>query len=103
MPILRIKRENNRKYVAKTDNLNNKYVYNTGFWRKLRITYLAQHPLCENCQKNNKTTLATTVHHKYEISNGVTKQQKQNIGFNYNNLMAVCEDCHKLIHKENGR
>lgn len=100
MPILKIHKENKRKYVAKTDNPNNKYVYNTSYWRKLRVTYLAQHPLCELCQKNGKTTLAVAVHHKYEISKGVTVEQKKQIGFNYNNLMAVCENCHKQIHKE---
>ena len=53
-----------------------------------------EHPICEQCNKQ----LAIDVHHKVEISTGRTEQEMKQIGFNQNNLMALCKDCHKTIH-----
>ena len=73
-------------------------VYNTQRWRSLRLMYLKQHTLCEVCLKQNKIVLAEDVHHKQYISTATTKEGKQVLGFDVNNLQAVCKDCHKEIH-----
>ncbi len=87
-------------HSSKKDNLNHSAVYNTSIWKELRIEYLKEHPTCERCLKNDKITLAIDVHHIIPISAGKTKKDKQIIGFDWNNLMALCKDCHKEIHKE---
>ena len=69
-------------------------VYNTKTWRNLRKSYLMEHPLCEECLKQGKITPATDVHHKYEISNATNTLEMKDIGFDSNNLMALCEECH---------
>lgn len=33
-------------------------------WRRARLAFLAEHPLCERCQKQGKTTAATVVNHR---------------------------------------
>ena len=76
-------------------------VYNTQTWRNIRKAYLMEHPLCERCLEHNKTTASSEVHHKYEISNGSNTLEMKDIGFDYNNLMALCEECHQEIHKKN--
>lgn len=73
-------------------------VYNTTTWRKLRAAYLMEHPLCEVCLSENITTPASEVHHKTEISNGDTIDEMKEIGFDYSNLMGLCEYHHNLIH-----
>lgn len=78
-------------------------VYNTSLWRSLRSAYLMEHPLCEMCLQDGKTTVATDVHHITEISNGNTVEEMQQIGFDYTNLMALCEDCHTRLHAEKHR
>lgn len=75
-------------------------VYNTTTWRKLRKAYLMEHPLCEICLSKGITTAATDVHHKYEISNASSILEMKDIGFDSNNLMALCEKCHSNIHKK---
>lgn len=69
-------------------------VYNTKTWRNLRKAYLMEHPLCEECLKQGIVKPASDVHHKYEISNGTTPLEMKDIGFDYNNLQALCEECH---------
>lgn len=78
-------------------------VYNTSLWRSLRQSYLMEHPLCEVCLQEGKTTPATDVHHKTEISQGETIQEMQELGFNYSNLMSMCEYHHTQLHAEKHR
>ena len=53
-------------------------------------------PICERCNK----ALAIDVHHKIEISSGINEEEYKHIGFDTNNLMALCKDCHKEIHNK---
>ncbi len=91
------KRKLNPVHTSKKDNKIHSLVYNTDRWRNLRMAYLMQHPVCELCEK----ALAIDVHHKTEISTGKTDVEIKLLGFNANNLMALCKECHKKIHNNN--
>ena len=84
---------NYQKHDKAKDIYNN--VYNTAKWRKLRQAYLMQHPLCELCGK-----VALEVHHITPISKGETELEMKELGFNPNNLMSLCEECHHKLHNE---
>lgn len=77
-----------------------KYVYNTSRWRKLREAYLMLHPLCEICEKDGKVNEATEVHHITPISYANDELEMKELGYNPNNLMALCEECHHKLHNE---
>lgn len=77
-----------------------RYVYNTTRWKKLREAYLMQHPLCEMCEKDGKVNEATEVHHIVPISNANDELGMKELGYNPNNLMALCEECHHKLHNE---
>lgn len=81
-------------------NLRQKAYQNTK-WRKMRDTYMHEHPLCEECLKQGKVTPAEDIHHKR------SPFQKGEVNWNllldYNNLEAVCKTCHATIHNnQNG-
>ena len=88
------RRPDNNKQLAQ------KYIYNTTTWKALRIQKLQETPLCEECTKNDRVTLAIEVHHIIAFSTGVNIEQMKYIGFDYNNLMSLCQSCHKKIHKK---
>ena len=94
------KKKYKRIYTDKRDNLNHSSVYNTSTWKELRITYLKENPLCEKCKAKGIVRLAEDVHHIYPISKGYTVNEKQMIGFDSTNLLALCKACHIDIHKE---
>jgi 5-methylcytosine-specific restriction protein A len=103
MPLLnRPKKQEKREYTSsKRDNANHHAVYNTGTWRKLRLWYLSEHPLCERCLKEKgKIQSAIDVHHKIEIDKGHTLMEKRTLGFDVENLESLCKDCHKEEHKK---
>lgn len=71
-------------------------------WQQLRARYLAQHPVCELCEKNNKTSLATVVHHVVPIEDAKDAGLMESLAYDWNNLMALCDACHEQIHVQLG-
>lgn len=75
-----------------------KEAYNNKVWRKMRDTYMKEHPICEECLKQGKVTAAEDVHHKKSpFRNGVINY---GLLFDYDNLMSLCKECHGKIHAE---
>lgn len=100
MPTIQLKfSDKKKKNSPKSNCLNHIAVYNTRTWRELRLVFLAENPLCEICKNQQKLTLAQEVHHKIPIGTGKTIAEKKIIGFDYNNLQALCIECHKSIDK----
>jgi 5-methylcytosine-specific restriction protein A len=64
-------------------------------WAKVRASYLASHPLCENCLLLNTVTPAVLVHHKKRIAEGGAP-------YDFNNLQSLCYRCHEEIHSSQG-
>ena len=74
-------------------------LYNNSKWKKMRLGYLIYHPLCEKCLEEKKTTPATDVHHiNSPFDDGLTDDQRLGRLLDPNNLMALCQYHHGLIH-----
>lgn len=70
--------------------------YNSKAWKVCRAAYLKQHSLCERCLQKGEVTPAVIVHHKIHLN-------KQNVNdpsitLNFENLEALCLDCHNKHH-----
>lgn len=63
-------------------------------WRKIRDSYLAAHPLCEQCAKDDTITVAEEVHHILPLSKGGNHDVR--------NLMSLCASCHSKITAKDG-
>ena len=102
MPLLKkIKEQVKRQYTSdKRTSANHHAVYNTGTWRKLRLWWLSEHPLCARCLNVGKFVSAIDVHHIIEIDKGATLMEKRTLGFDAENLESLCKDCHKEEHKK---
>lgn len=98
-----INRNTRKKYYQKKDKseLIYKYVYNTRLWRSIREGYIISHPLCEKCLERGKISPTEEVHHVIPISTADDVLKMKELGFDYNNLMALCKDCHHQIHNSN--
>ena len=85
-------------YYAKNErNAEIQRIYNSKNYKKLRLYYLQNNPLCEQHLKNGLYISGAEVHHKREISSGVTIDDKLKLALDYNNLQTLCLECH---HKE---
>lgn len=82
-------------------NVAQKYVYNTKRWTSLRLLKLMNNPLCEVCLNKNIVTPAVEVHHMQPFMEGLTIEQIKYLGFSYDNLQSICNECHQKIHKNN--
>lgn len=98
MPTIQKAKKINR-YQRHGNNLVVHKLYNTAKWQKLRNAYIMEHPLCEKCLESGITTAAQEVHHITPISRGKDELEMKDLAFNYNNLMALCEECHHKLHQ----
>jgi len=55
-------------------------------WRKRRVWWLNQHPLCERCEAQDVVRLATDVHHRKPLNEGGADDES--------NYESLCHECH---------
>lgn len=60
-----------------------------GRWQRLRAMYLGAHPLCAECRRRGRVTMATDVHHLVRRRDGGPDSEE--------NLEALCHECHSRI------
>ena len=71
--------------------------YHTPSWRKCRETYLESvNHLCERCLQKGLYVSARVVHHKIHLTED--NISNPDIVLNFDNLEALCQDCHNKEH-----
>ena len=76
--------------------------YKSKAWQKCRESYLNKaRGLCEECLRHGLYTPADTVHHKIHLS--PKNINDPSITLSFDNLEAVCRDCHANLHKSEKR
>ena len=74
-------------------------VYNTKEWKELRLAVLRDTPLCVDCLKEGKTTLAAEVHHiKSFMKFAANDPRRMEYAYKKANLVALCQKCHIYRH-----
>ena len=67
-------------------------------WQMLRASYLREHPVCELCDKEGRTSLAVDVHHRVPIESARTYPDMCALAYDRDNLQALCKPCHEAEH-----
>lgn len=76
--------------------------YKTGAWVNCREEYLKKvGGLCEICLSKGMIVPAEIVHHKVHLN--VENLYDPNISLCFDNLQAVCRDCHAKLHGKEKR
>lgn len=69
------------------------HFYKSNEWKRIREMALARdHYLCQECLKEGKLTVASTVHHIIEIKEDWSKR------LDLDNLITLCEYHHNKVH-----
>ncbi|MBE6926886.1 MAG: HNH endonuclease [Ruminococcaceae bacterium] len=63
-------------------------------WKRIRDSYVQQHPVCELCQRDGNFVPTEEIHHKVPLAEGGTHAR--------DNLIALCKSCHAKLHAERG-
>ena len=94
------KTNNNRKRNKSEKEKLRVKLYNKAAWKKLRLGYLISHPLCEMCLDEDKVTSASDVHHiNSPFEDGLSDEERIGLLLNPNNLKALCQVHHGLLHR----
>lgn len=67
--------------------------YVSAEWKRCRAAFLRMHPLCERCGMP-----ARQVHHKVRLT--PANMNDPDVALNWDNLEALCDDCHQKEHKQ---
>lgn len=62
-------------------------VYQTQRWRRFRLMYLSEFPLCVHCESKGFAVEAKELDHIIQIKKGGEM-------YSYNNLQGLCKSCH---------
>lgn len=63
-------------------------------WKRIRDSYVKDHPFCEKCFENGVLVEVEEVHHIKPLAEGGTHEKS--------NLISLCKSCHARIHAERG-
>ena len=76
--------------------------YNSDAWRACRDGFLkSKEGLCERCSTPDDPVVAKIAHHKIYLNEHNINDP--NITLNWDNLEALCQDCHNKEHHRNKR
>ena len=76
--------------------------YSSWAWRKCAKSYKdSVGGLCERCLQRGLITPADEVHHKIRLTQ--ENVNKPEIALNWDNLQALCADCHRETHRKTKR
>ena len=87
------KKKENKRYERYDRNPATKRRYGRA-WKRIRDSYAAEHPLCEQCMAVGRYVATAVIHHKLPLAEGGTHDRR--------NLIALCKECHARIHAKNG-
>lgn len=76
--------------------------YNSKKWRQVAADYKKKSGgICERCKKKGLYVPAKIVHHKIHLNSKNIKDPS--VAYNFDNLEALCLDCHNKEHFENSK
>ena len=82
-----------REYNNKNSYAKATKVYNSSKWQKARNRARKANPICEICTEMGRYgVLSTEVHHIQKVKYG-----DDTTNYDLNNLISVCNECHKKI------
>lgn len=71
--------------------------YKNKMWRNCQADYMKSvNHFCERCKAEGKYNLAVVVHHKIHLTEENMKDPR--IAYGFDNLEALCLDCHNKEH-----
>lgn len=77
-----------RAYERRDDRKEDKAFYKSPAWRRLRLAFLREHPLCADCERIGLLTAAEHVHHTLE------RKDRPDLALDWDNLEGLCPPCH---------
>lgn len=73
----------------------------TSDWKKLSKKILSERPKCELCKIRGIDKDSEETHHIFKFAEQLEEDLAKELMLDEDNLIAVCKECHKHIHKQN--
>ena len=100
MPTINLNK-NKRKNQPSNRRKERQDIYNTPQWKKLSKAFKMANPLCEECLAKGIIKEAQHIHHIQSFMTVYDDLKRKELAYDWNNLQALCVECHILTHKNN--
>ncbi len=94
-PTINLGKSNKRKRTVNKQLYQG--VYQDKRWSRVRAVKFSDNPLCEQCLLKGIVTITQEVHHIIPID---VYHLDEELAFDIDNLMSLCNECHSKIHLE---
>lgn len=93
---------NNRKRNKSEKEKLRIRLYNNKKWKKVRLAYIMEHPLCERCLSRGVINgNSIQIHHKQSpFDEGLTEVERLERLLSWDNLESICPKCHGNEHRK---
>jgi 5-methylcytosine-specific restriction enzyme A len=88
----------NRNEENGTKRNERRKIYASTRWKKLRLLFLQHNPCCEECLNFEIVKPTTQIHHIISFMSTNDPIERDILAFSYDNLQALCDECHQLKH-----
>ena len=98
MPTIKLGKNSNNIRDKNTIKTLYQKVYQNSRWKRLRAAKFANNPLCEDCLLKGIIKQTEEIHHiiPFDVEDNIEKLES--LAYNYDNLISLCIECHKLRH-----
>ena len=94
-----IKKNNRRQSHRHNHNrIERAKIYNNPRWVSVRDWKIINSPLCEECLKFDKVSVAEDIHHIVSFMSTDDEIRRTQLAYDYDNLMSLCKVCHQKKH-----
>lgn len=85
-------------HVERMESEPHRAIYFTRRWRDTRRRVLSQRPLCAECDRHGRVTLAAHVHHTVPLQTFYLDDPDR--AFNESELEGLCVSCHSTLTRQ---
>lgn len=104
MPTINKGNSNNRRiFQPSARRKERQLIYNTPEWKSLSKAFKMAHPLCQRCLEKGIVTPTAHIHHKVSFMTVDNELKRMELAYDWDNLEALCVECHTEIHNKNGK
>jgi 5-methylcytosine-specific restriction protein A len=86
--------KDDRAYRQATSRRHLESFYNSAAWRKLSRLHKLEHPLCAECERQGRVTIAQQVHHVKDL------ETHPELALEWDNLESLCRSCHNGMRRK---
>lgn len=87
-----------KKQEITKNKYNHQQIYQDVRWKRIVFVKHLENPVCEECERQGRTTATEEIHHIIPFQQGRTPLEVERLAFDIENTESLCIECHHKKH-----